>query len=324
MPQNAQTLILGIDGGGTKTAAAIATLSGAVLGHGEGGVGSLNSPADTLHVSLRTAVANACKMAGLDGKTTRFASVCLGMAGYSLEQKRLDLFNALPSLIPANFFRLEPDYRVAYQGATNGKPGVVVIAGTGAVTYARDSLNREWREDGLGFLLGDRGSGFNLGLQALRYTLELMRDGRDDAITHAVLTQIGASTQSQVLQWIYSDFQTVRVAGLAPIIGRMADEGEPQSCSLVALMARRLRHSVREAKHRLVMAQDTAVYPMGGLWNISRFLKEEFEIPTWQFTAPWERENENSSGRKFTISQPEGSAVQGALALAMQSVVVPG
>ncbi len=323
MPPDSTSLILGIDGGGTKTAAAVATLSGTILGHGEGGVGSLNARTDCLHLSLKTAVANACEMAGLDSLVTRFTSACLGVAGYSLEQKRLDLFTSLPSLISSHFFRLEPDYRIAFEGATGGNPGIVVIAGTGAITYGRDNLNREWREDGLGYLLGDRGSGFNLGLQALRYTLEMMKDGREDAITQAVLKQTGAGTQSQVLQWIYSDFQTARVAGIAPVIGRLADEGEPQSRSLVALMARRLRHSVREAKHRLFMAHDTPVYPLGGLWNISRFLQQEFAEPSWQFTAPWERENETNSGRRFNVQQPAGSAVQGAVALAMLSVVAP-
>ncbi len=323
MPPDTTALILGIDGGGTKTAAAVATFSGTILGHGEGGVGSLNARTDCLHLSLKTAVANACEMAGLDSSVTRFTSVCLGVAGYSLEQKRLNLFTYLPSLISSHFFRLEPDYRIAFEGATGGKPGIVVIAGTGAITYGRDNLNREWREDGLGYLPGDRGSGFKLGLQALRYTLEMMKDNRSDDITQAVVQQTGAVTQAQVLQWIYSDFQTARVAGLAPVIGRLADDGEPQSRSLVALMARRLRHSVREAKHRLFMAHDTPVYPLGGLWNISRFLEQEFAEPSWQFTAPWEQENDTNSGRKFNIQQAEGSAVQGALALALQSVVVP-
>ncbi len=324
MPPDTTSLILGIDGGGTKTAAAVATMSGMILGHGEGGVGSLNSRTDCLHLSLRSAVANACEMAGLDAAGTRFASTCIGIAGYSLEQQRIELFRALPSIIPSEFFRLEPDYRIAFQGATGGKPGIVVIAGTGAVTYGRDNLNRECREDGLGYLLGDRGSGFNLGLQALRYTLEMMKDGRSDAMTDAVLQQTGAKTQSQVLQWIYSDFQTARVAGLAPIIGNMADDGEPQSRSLVALMARRLRHSVREVKHRLFMAPDTEVYPLGGLWHISRFLSAEFEEPTWEFTVPWERENDGNRGRRFNLKASEGTAVQGAIALAMQSILTTG
>lgn len=324
MPQNPQTLILGIDGGGTKTVAAIGTVDGTIVGQGFGESGSLNNRADILHASIRTAISNACKAGEVDVHNTRFLSTCLGIAGYSLEQKRIDLFNELPRLISSDFYRLEPDYRIAFEGATGGKPGIIVIAGTGAVTYGRDHLNREWREDGLGYLLGDRGSGFNLGLQALRYTLEMMKDGRSDAIADAVLQATGASTQSQILQWIYSDFQTARVAALAPLIGAMADDGEPQSRSLLAVMARRLRHSVREAKHRLFMQNDTPVYPLGGLWKISSFLQAEFEEPSWVITAPWQAENDNSKGRKFTIVQPAGSAVQGALALSMQSVVVPG
>lgn len=60
------------------------------------------------------------------------------------------------------------DVELAHEAAFAGGPGVLVIAGTGAIAYARDARGRSARAGGLGALLGDEGSGFWIGRQALR------------------------------------------------------------------------------------------------------------------------------------------------------------
>ena len=94
-----------------------------------------------------------CKRLG-SPQPARFSAVCAGVAGFSAPQ-RVEAFDALlRAEVEAERYRIEPDYLAAYWGATHGAPGVVVIAGTGAVTYARNEEGQERKEDGLGFLLG--------------------------------------------------------------------------------------------------------------------------------------------------------------------------
>src|SRR5262245_39846891 len=82
-------LYLGIDGGGTKTAALIMDANGSELGRGEGGSGNIATNNDaTLATSVRQSVAEACYQAGLEPGITEFDAICAGVAGYSVEERR--------------------------------------------------------------------------------------------------------------------------------------------------------------------------------------------------------------------------------------------
>jgi len=306
---------LGIDGGGTKTAALIADEAGTELGSGEGGPGNIANNEDrVLRKSLRAAVMAALADAGLPD-TTRFEAVCAAVAGYSAPQ-RLEAFNALlRAEIAADRYSVVPDYVAAYWGATHGEPGVVVIAGTGAVAYGRNAEGQERKEDGLGFLLGDRGSGFNLGLRVLRYTLEQMQSGNVDALSRAVLAHTGARSENEIIQWLYGEFSPPRVASLSPVVGELAENGDEAARWQVGEMARRLRHSVRQVRHALWMPRDVPVYPLGGLWQLGEFFLSEFADPQWSGTGRFSFTEESVPGGRFEVAQPRSAPVVGAALL---------
>ena len=303
---------LGIDGGGTKTIAVVLDANGVEQGRGYGGPGNLvNTPPEMLRRALAESVGEACSMAELPADT-RFGGACAGMAGYSAEPKR-EAFTALfRETVAADAYLVEPDFSIAYWGATHGEPGIVVIAGTGAVAYGRNEAGDTQREDGLGFLLGDRGSGFNLGLRVLKYTLEQWKQSRTDTLTQAVVKLTGARSQEQIVQWLYGDFSPARVASLAPLVGKLAEEGDVAARWHVAEMARRLRHSVRQIRHRLWLPRDTPVYPLGGLWNLGAFFRDEFSDPRWHGEGAFLLEPEPLSGGRFLLAQPKSDAAYGA------------
>lgn len=306
---------LGIDGGGTKMLAAVLDADGRERGRGTGGPGSLATCTDAeLRQSLHEAFQGACVSAGLSSQT-RFAGVCAGMAGVSLIDRRAAFTNILTDEVSAERYAVEPDFVTAYWGAAEGEPGIAVIAGTGAVCYGRNAAGDSMREDGLGYLLGDRGSGFNLGLRVLRYTLDALRDGRDDALTAAVTVHTGATTQSALLQWLYGNFSPARVASLAPVIGSLAEAGDPAARTHVAAMARQLRHSVRQLRHKLWLPHETPVYLLGGLWNIGVFFRSEFLDPQYPVETS-DNPMDAVPGGCFHAAEPKHDAVYGAALLA--------
>ena len=312
-------IFLGIDGGGTKTAALVVDEKGTELGLGVGGPGNIANNEDaTLSRSLRTAVGAALRSADLPD-TTRFAAVCAGVAGYSAPQRREAFDAVLHTEVDAEAHRVEPDYVVAYWGATHGEPGVVVIAGTGAVAYGRNGDGEERKEDGLGFLLGDRGSGFNLGVRVLRYTLEQMQAGTLDALAMAVLMHTKAQSENEIIQWLYGEFSPTRVAGLSPIVGRLAESGDEAARWQVAEMARRLRHSVRQVRHALWLPRDVPVYPLGGLWQLGSFFLSEFADPRWSGEGRFAVATESVPGGRFELAEPRSEPVQGAALLAIRT-----
>jgi glucosamine kinase len=311
---------LGIDAGGTKTLAVVIDAGGREHGRGVGGPGNIafNSPLIVAE-SVRTAVAGARRAADIaEEDFAGFVGVCAGVAGYSVEAKRTEFEATLRREVDADRYSVEPDYVVAYWGATTGKPGVVIIAGTGAVAYGRNAKGESQREDGFGYLLGDRGSGFNLGLYALRYTLDRMQEGRTDALTEAVLAHTGATIQNEILQWLYGEFSTARVAALAPIVGSLSEAGVAPARTLVAEMARRLRHTVRSIRHALWLPRNAPVYPLGGLWQLGPFFRAEFAEPTWPGHPGMPLEAETLPGGRFVLAEPVHDAAVGAALLARE------
>jgi len=309
-------LFLGIDAGGTKTAAVIVNAQGDEKGRGEGGAGNVAVQSDAvLRQSLADAVGSACQSAGIDSHMVSFAGVCAGVAGYSLVERRTVFHALLKDTLNASVYRVEPDYFVAYWGATEGEPGVVVIAGTGAVSYGRNTQGDEYKEDGLGYLLGDRGSGFNLGLRVLRDTLDKLRDGKSDALTAAVLNFTQARTQNEILQWLYRGFSPARVASLSPLIGELAEQGDLEARRHLSAMAHHLRHSVRQVRHKLYLPRDTPVYPLGGLWQLGAFFRSEFAQPTF---ASETGDDAPISRDLFLLATPRHDPAYGAAMLAIR------
>ena len=311
-------LYLGLDGGGTKTAALLMDGDGNILGRGEGGPGNIiHTPDNILKRSVMDSVKQACANASVESESCHFNRVCAAMAGYSDELRRDSFLGILHNTLNSKAIRVEPDYVAAFWGATHGSPGIVVVAGTGAIAYGRNDQGKSWREDGLGFLLGDRGSGFNLGLRTLRHTLEKMQEGKLDRLSEAVIEHTGAESQNHILQWLYSDFQPAKVATLAPVVGQLADSGDEAACYHLAVMARRLRHSVRQVRHNLWLSRESPVYTLGGLWKVSRFLVSEFTEPCWQPSSGLQIEPDPLPAGSFHIADPLSEPVYGAAFLAL-------
>lgn len=307
---------LGIDGGGTKTATLIQDEQGKSLGRGVGGSGNLANTNDlTLRRSVRDSVQAALQESGLPSDL-RFAGVCAGMAGYSAADRREAFEGFLKATFPAERHLVEPDYVTAYWGATEGEAGIIVIAGTGAVSFGRNEEGGSCKEDGLGFLLGDRGSGFNLGIRVLRHTLEMMKANQIDPLSQAVLTHLEAKTQGDILQWLYGNFSPARVATLAPIVGELAEGGDEISKGQLADMARHLRHAVRQVRHTLLLPREVPVYPLGGLWNLGAFFQTEFVDPQWRGSGNVVKSPEGLPGGRFQIGTPKHDAAFGAALMA--------
>ncbi len=307
------SLYLGLDGGGTKTTIALLNSEGEELGRGTGGSGNIATNSDeVLLQSVQVAFRVACHSAGLSPQSVQLNAVCAGVAGYSVTARRTPFLHIMEQALPASSTHLCPDYEIAWWGATQGDPGIVVIAGTGAVAYAKDAKGETAKADGLGYLLGDRGSGFNLGLYALRHTLTQLETGKQDRVSQTVLEYTKTRISTELMHWLYSDFSPARVASLAPKIGLLAEEEDIIARSLVVEMARRLRHTVREVRHRLWLPRDIPVYPLGGLWELGSFFRSEFQEPQWLGEGETNIEPEDLAGGRFLLAQPRHDAAYGA------------
>jgi len=308
---------LGIDGGGTKTASVILDEDKRELGRGSGGPCNIATCDDaTLATSVKESTESALESADLP-MDCRFSAACAGVAGYTAKQRRAEFARIFAESVPANSHRVEPDYVIAYWGATEGEPGIIVIAGTGASVYGRNAEGQSARADGLGYLLGDDGSGFRMALSALRRIIQFERDGIPHLpLSRRILAAIGAFDSDDVVEWLYRDFSPARVAGLMSEIADLANDGDPDSREIMRKAARNLANRSVRYVARLLGADegDLQIYVSGGIWDASplyeRYFSQAIEGPGGEWKPP---------PASITINRPRHDSAAGAALLAISS-----
>lgn len=282
-------LILGVDGGQSSTAALLATGEGRVLGVGAGGPANhIHEPGGVQRMenSLGTAVRSAFASAGLE--PGRIASACFGMTG------GMDLVPALaPRFLETDRLVVVHDTVTALAGASRGQPGLLIISGTGAIAYGRTMDGREARADGAGYLLGDEGSGYWIGLQALRAYARAL-DGRGPATQLSALVPeaLGQPDFAGVHRAIYS--QTLGrpdIAALAAVVSRAAAAGDAVAEAIVAEAGAHLAVTARAVFGQLPDLPPI-IYPAGGVLQagspvLAAFRRALLEaIPAAEFQLP--------------------------------------
>jgi len=166
--------LLGVDGGGSGTRALLARRDGAVIGRGRAGPSALGQGLAQAWRNVELAVRDAFASAHLGVPVWERCAVAAGLSGVSHHPWR-DAFVA--DNIGFAHLVAETDSFTTLLGAHGGKPGVILVAGTGSVAEAlRPDASRSI-VGGWGFPVGDEGSGAWLGLQAARHAQRAI-DGR--------------------------------------------------------------------------------------------------------------------------------------------------
>ncbi|GHJ47923.1 N-acetylglucosamine kinase [Catellatospora sp. TT07R-123] len=185
------TVVVGVDGGGTRTRCVVVDGDGRVLGRAEAGGANPHSspdPVGALTDAVRTAVAQAAGTT--PGVAARVATGVFGLAGAGGAGHADALRRAAAAWHAAGLAgtpEVVGDLVVNFAAGTPEPEGLVLVAGTGAIAgrIADGAVVR--RCDGYGWLVGDRGSGTWLGRMAVTAALDAL-DGRgpDTVLTHTV------------------------------------------------------------------------------------------------------------------------------------------
>lgn len=235
------TLVLGLDVGGTASRALITTLDGVPAGSGRAGAGN---PVTVPLADAVTSVADAVRAAlsGLDPRAVRAA--VMGIAGTGrftdpvVASAYERAFAGLGLTVPV---RPVGDVVVAYAAGTPEPSGSVLISGTGAIAARIADGEMADTADGIGWLLGDLGSGFWLGREAAALTArELytrpLTGPLTRAVAVAVLGAVPATASRQAADDLIGalhDQPPRHLSRLAPLVTDAATAGDPQALRLV-------------------------------------------------------------------------------------------
>jgi N-acetylglucosamine kinase-like BadF-type ATPase len=266
---------LGIDGGGTTTRAVIIDENMQDLGRGEAGSSNHYSVGvERAAQNIQLAVAAAVQSARIS--ESAIASWGLGLAGACTAAEQALLREAIAPICPAQKLVIDEDVAAAQAGAFGGGAGAVCIAGTGANCFGINESGQRARVDGLGPLLGDRGSGYWIGEQTLRIVCK-MEDGLipKSPLLEKVLRQLEVADVAGLVQIVYQpDFERDRIAALAPIVMQLARIGDAASTEILQSAGRELAATTIAVLRALNLRQ---VAPVGGILSQRTALRETYE-----------------------------------------------
>jgi N-acetylglucosamine kinase-like BadF-type ATPase len=170
----------------------------------------------------------------------RADALVAGVAGAGREEEREELRQALRTEDFADRLLVTADIDLALAAAVGDRPGIVVTAGTGSVAVARDPAGRVHRSGGLGWQMGDEGSGYAIGRAALG-AVGRAADGRSPRteLTPLLLKATHSESLEQLVRWAAAA-GVPEVAALAPAVAEAAQGGDTIAAGIMDYAAREL------------------------------------------------------------------------------------
>jgi glucosamine kinase len=266
-------LFVGLDLGGSGTRAVLVDASGAVLASGQG------PPAGyALGAAGRRGVARSLS-AALSGIAPHVGAeacaVWAGTTGLSIPGRREWLTLELTTRMPGARVEVSSDAHIAVIGALGSGPGVAVLAGTGSIAMARSADGQLARAGGWGYLLGDEGSAYWLGREAVRASLDAV-EGRASA---GALTRLvhEVSGTNALISWVNGAGSPVaRLANLAPLVSQAGDQGDDVARDILCRAGEALAATGMAAARQLSLTEPVRVVCVGGVWSAGHRLRDAF------------------------------------------------
>ena len=285
-------LFLGIDGGQSHTEAVIANVAGEILGTGLGGAldhGNLSGGREKLETAVRESVNNALQNAKLPNLDhTSFTSAHCGLSGGADYKEEI-----IRQIITAENLTVGNDALTALYAATGGKPGIVVIAGTGSIVFGINQKGKTARSGGLGFMFSDEGSGFWLAAEIIKLAIK-EQDGviTNQGLRKLVLDFFNVGEIRELTNAFYNNqISRDRIAGFSKVIAEKAESGNRTLEDVIKRGAKCLVENVKGAADKLEFESGFAVCAVGGMFR-GELLKRFFvkilrnKVPNAIFTEP--------------------------------------
>ena len=302
-------LALGLDGGGTQTRVALAGPDGMLCGMGTGGACNIAAvQVDVALASAFNAAQDALAQAGASAQNV--GAVCAGVAGASVTVRRDAFAAGLQARFPNARVDVVPDYAIALAGATNGQPGLIVIAGTGSVAYGEAASGLAHKAGGYGYVLDDAGSGYGVGRAALAAVLRAADGtGAPTTLTERILTAGSLTSVGQIVPGVYGGpVDRVTIASLSRVVAEAARFDEDQVARAILMRAGGALALLAQAVTSALFDADSLPFPIvriGGLWNAGPDLTDVFARSCARF-AP-----------QAVLTDPQNTPVQGAVLRAL-------
>lgn len=296
--------VLGIDGGGTRTTGIVADEIGNVYMHA---VTGRSNPNTLLQAEFEEVICGLAKELKRQNEAVfNQLSVCFaGIAGVGESGRDAEVAALLARELPAGTtVTVRNDAFNALYSGTLGGPGIVQIAGTGAVTLGINAKGEIARSGGWGYLFDDEGSGFYLGNEALKAVFRSFDNrGPATSLTDRIKEYFAVQNVPDIIGQVYGkEHPRSVVAPLARLVLQEAQADDDVAKWIVESACEEMMHSIEACHHRLFDKNDpTAIVLSGGVFT-------DFELFAGRF-----RELSRQSIPKAIFQSPQVPPVGGAV-----------
>jgi N-acetylglucosamine kinase-like BadF-type ATPase len=266
--------VLGIDAGGTKTVCLLADDRGAILSEGRGGGANLQVNGE---LELEKVLYEVMEQA-IGDRAWRADAICLGIAGADRDDDARTVRAILRRISPGSRLLVVNDALIALEAGAPGAPGIVIIAGTGSIVYGRNPRRMAARAGGWGHMIGDEGSGYWIGREALAAVVrEVDGRGPKTGLTEAVLEHFSVADATGLVHIVYNrEVPRQHVAALGPIVQTAASAGDAVACHILERAAEELVLAASSVAARLEMRGDPFPFVLaGGIFRVVPWLVAE-------------------------------------------------
>jgi N-acetylglucosamine kinase-like BadF-type ATPase len=251
----ARRFFLGFDGGGTKTECVLLDDAGRVAAETRAGPANpVRAGYDRAFASLREAARQALAVSGAGPEEV--AGVYAGLAGAGRKDvsKRIEEF--LRAEFPNAAVQVTTDAMVALEAATDGGPGMIVIAGTGSVVLGRNAKGDIARAGGYGPWIGDEGSGLDIGRRAVAAVARARDEvGPPTRLSELVLSAAGAADWPELASRIAAEPLDL-FPRLCPCVVEAAQDGDAVAREILEAAAGALAAQAASVVRRLALGSE--------------------------------------------------------------------
>lgn len=221
---------VGLDSGGTKTECWLGD-ENRILGRAIGATVKLTRVSQELATErLRDLLAEVSKTSGVP--LSAVSRTCIGVAGFSIAEVREWAHRVVSEMVSGDVVVCGDD-EIALDAAFHGGPGILVIGGTGSAVLGRCTDGHRCKAGGWGPGIGDEGSGFWIGREAVRRAFTALDAQQDTTLLEAIREAWGVRDEGEIVA-----FANARpgpdLSALTPAVMRCAEGGDQVAQAILA------------------------------------------------------------------------------------------
>jgi len=266
-----KSLLIGIDGGATKTKGIIATEDGTEIGTVIGG--STNQYTNTMDLvkwNLQHIIEHLLNKAQAEPEDVR--GICLGLAGVDKPADAKRIYNLVSTILPQSDINVVNDSMIGLYGGCLKPYGIIVISGTGSIAYGQNRYGDHFRSGGWGHILGDEGSGYAIALAGMRAVCRAA-DGRSrqTLITDFMLRMLHLKKPVELMDWVKEiGGDKAKISNLTSAVYQAHEKGDAVAGKILREQANELLVAVRAVYRALFKPKDKNIEVVVGGSNLCK------------------------------------------------------